>query len=58
MEGTLVLNFILLLVLSAAMGFGLGYLARTLSQAPRQRADSEDISLMRRSLAGDGDRRP
>lgn len=53
MEGTLVLNFILLLVLSAVIGFGFGYLARTLSQAPRQRADNEDISLMRRFVAGD-----
>ncbi len=51
MEGTLVLNFILLLALSAAAGFGLGYLARTLSHTPRQRADDEEVVMMRRALA-------
>lgn len=53
MEGTLILNFILLLGLSAAAGFAIGYLARTLSHAPRQRADLEDVALMRRALAAD-----
>lgn len=58
MEGTLVLNFILLMVISAAAGFGVGYLGRTLSHAPRQRADLEDLALMRRALAEDGGLKP
>lgn len=53
MEGTLILNFVLLALISAALGFWLGYVARTLSHAPRQRADEEDVALMRRALAGD-----
>lgn len=53
MEGTLILNFVLLLLISAALGFWLGYGARTLSYGPRQRADEEDVALMRRALAAD-----
>jgi len=51
MEGTLVLNYILLFILFCCIGFPLGMLARAIATASWRRADDEELRALRQALA-------
>lgn len=52
MEGTLLLNYVLLIGLFAGAGFFLGVFARRLTSEARRREDEAELQMLRRALAG------
>jgi len=50
MEGTMLLNYVLLIGLFAAGGFCLGAFARRVTVEARQRAEDAELQLLRRAL--------